>query len=260
MLQIVITPDDSFAGRNLTRFGVGERLALSVVDTTNPRATVPAIRWSASAGGTLTAGAGNAASFVCADLAATVTVRAEYARPQRNASPRPATFAVVAPGAHMIREPGTPLYHERGRCTAGFSGLTFFTPADVSFAGMVFREMETTAHANGYFAGFDGTRHPPSDRWLSVGSGNASTGCQLSVPDSIIMAPDDARHITLGPPFDNGRFDWNIPWKYKVGNGPERLLVTAVQTAISEPSGRCSIRKLDCGPFATMPGDPNSDL
>jgi hypothetical protein len=257
MLVGTITPDDNFAGRSTRDFGIGESIALGFRDddgtSTPARAQqLGGLRWElVSGGGTLAAYNNNGVGTLVAPAArGTVVLRLQrLSGPANRRTVATYTLNVVPPtDAQIVRDTSAPLYHRQNTCSVGFSGLVRFSPHNVSFRGLIFREGTCQARASGFFRRFDGLVHPNGDPF-EIGGGNQQTGCQLSVPDSVRMAPDltASPPITLGPPYETGDFLWEIPWYYRVGSGSETRFAVAHQHAIAEPSGRCSIEKKGSG-------------
>lgn len=263
-----LTPEDNFAGRSTRDFGIGETILLGFRDddgsSTPDRAQqLGGLRWElVSGGGTLAAYNNNGVGTYTAPATAGRVVL----RLQRQSGPGNRTIGtyplnIVAPsGARIVRDPSAPLYHRQNTCSVGFSGLVYLSPRNVSFRGLIVREGTCQARASGFFQRFDGRTHPAGDPNV-VGGGNAQTGCRLTDPDSVRMAPDltASPPITLGPPFGTGDFLWRIQWYYRVGSAPEVPFIVAEQHAIAEPSGRCSIEKLGSGLVPCDPGAANSD-
>lgn len=262
MISGVITADDNFPGRSATRFGVGELIWLSFTDRRHRTyQQIGGLRWVVlSGGGQLFAeGDMGLGHYVAPAGPCTVQLQLQHvAGPQRGTGPTYSLTIVAPTNAYMVREPGSPLYHRHNTCSVGFSGLVYFEPRDVSFYHVQFREGRAVARASGFFARFNNRQHPEGS-WEPIGTGNSATGCQLSVPDSVMMAPDPQQGITLGPPFSAGAFEWAIPWQYRVGNGPAMTFTTAIQRVESDSHGRCKIAKKGAGPFAANAADPSTD-
>src|SRR5262245_325979 len=263
-----LTPEDNFAGRSTRDFGIGESITLGFRDddgtSTPDRAQrLGGLRWElVSGGGTLAAYNNNGVGgYTAPATAGTVVLRLRrLSGPANRQTIGTYTLNVVAPrGASIVRDTSAPLYHLQNTCSVGFLGLIYLSPRNVSFRGLIVREGTCRANATGFFRCYDGLQHSPGDPNVA-GGGNLQTGCPLTDPDSVRMAPDHRRSppVTLGPPFDTGDFLWRIQWYYRVGSAPEVPFIVAEQHAIAEPSGRCRIEKLGSGLISASAADASS--
>jgi hypothetical protein len=151
-----VTPADSFGGRSLTKFGVGEELDLGF--STNPARTAASfggLNWGIKSGpATLVNNPGNGgtARVTMGETAGTVVLEL------RTVALAPVvlltkTLWVVEPtGAVMTRVVGSGISHTNGIANAGFTGLISLRPTDVSFYRCQFREGSATPVATGSLA------------------------------------------------------------------------------------------------------------
>jgi hypothetical protein len=260
MLHGVLTADDNFSGRSQTRFGLGELIYLSF--TANPARSARALgglRWFLVSGqGTLSShGNEGLGTFVAGASPGRVRLQLRIMSGPHAGSGPVVEFDVIAPSdAYMVREPGTPLFHAPNTCSVGFAGLTYFLPKDASFKNLQFREDTARAGCSGFFMILNNEIHPQGD-WFAIGTGNSATGCRLSVPDSVRLAPRE--HAPLTPPYRLGEFHWAIPWQYRLGNGPAVTFTTAHQHVTADAEGTATIQKKGAGPFTRRAGDPGTD-
>ena len=150
----------------------------------------------------------------------------------------------------MIRQPGTQIKHVQYTCSAGFLGISFLLPTDVSFSNLMQRETMCVASATGYYAGRNGQIHPSGD-WRGVLGGNIASGCQT----------DDSDRCYSGvgcEPYGDGDFLWPIPWQYRGDDLVSHVFVTAQQHITANTAGRCEISKLGAGPLGANALDPTT--
>ncbi len=251
------TPQDNFAGRSQTRFGVGEVVDLSY--TTQPAGVNINVLWSLNGPGTL---AGSV--FTAGDNEGAVTLQAEIANGPSKGQRREVSRNIVAPSAYMVKMIRTNIAHFQDMCSIGFLGEIYLTPKDVSFDNIQFRETDCPAAvAEGYFldiapkdangnpdTSHHATRDPVTGEYAAseVGPGNADRGSQV--------AGRDEAAFWGGPPFRAGHLVWHIPWEYRVVGLPTwRPFATAIQDMAASANGRATISKHGVGPFSKEAGD-----
>jgi hypothetical protein len=268
---VVITPVDNFAGRSMTRFGVGEELDLSFT-TVPPRtaASFGGLRWHIKSGpATLAAPvpADGTARLVMGERAGTVVLELRTVPVGGAAAEVKAlkTLWVVEPGsAVIVQEPGTGVYHRQNTASAGFFGLIRWRPTDVSFYRCDFREGSAPIRATGSLSvniatsapssassgqgqavrqeltNLAGARHPVMGSWIPMGRGHSVDGSEMQGHDDITSA-------TLNPPFAAGTFDWDIHWLFRVrGSRNEKVFHTATHSEVCTAAGQMTISKAGC--------------
>jgi outer membrane protein OmpA-like peptidoglycan-associated protein len=257
----VLTPDDNFAGRSTTRFGVGETIQLSFVSfPPRPAADFGGLEWHlASGGGALTAvTAVGTASYAAPAVAGAVRLElrvAGGATAGRVVSSHGLT--IVAPsGVRMIDIPATaPSFSPSGPIPstlwgAGFQANVFVDPKDVSFRGVVFGEGTVGSVISGSFLSvFAGPHHV--NTFGPGHGGNAVTGTQVSPPADGIFSGTRSPSTTLGPLKFCGDSDflWAIPWEFSVAGGPRTRFATANHHETSTTLCDATIEKGGAGPF-----------
>ena len=216
--------------RQRTRIGVGEQVTL----TATPSASYT---WSVVGGGTLSSTSGDSVVFTAGDRASTSTITA-----RRNGCTCIARFTVVEPsGAHQVQHDGT--LHESGTASAGFMGITYLEPRDVSFENIEVIEGECPATATGIRAGDNGKMHPRWPSRASVAGGTDATGSMVEGPNNSGGVYWDFVFTNVGALRGNGTFEWNIPWLFRVNGGAEKEFTRLLHRAVYEPSGRVTMSK-----------------
>lgn len=252
-LNIVSTPDDNFVGRSQSDVGVGEIVHLSFN-------TVPAGITAANAGGlkwrfqngtpnnrqTLgllrkPAALTDPENTGLADFFAPVRTHAADAAFQTSVevtvelmivsgpSIGPAaekTYRVHKPQAHMRRDAGQPLQHwnpppgNSPVASAGFFGVIFFTPKEVSFRELRWREGTGVMKAWGKCTdGEVGMRHRPTAFGDAVHGtitdGDSNSGCTVNQLDNV-RTGGSGGPIPFGasPTTPVGGKEWPIIWQY----------------------------------------------
>ena len=179
---VVVTPVDNFAGRSMTRFGVGEELDLSF--TTLPARTAASfggLQWAVKSGpGTLTAPVptDGTARLVMNETAGTVVLELRtLAGPGAPATVKVTkTLWVVKPSSSvMVQEPGTGITHQRNTASAGFYGLVQMRPTDVSFYRCEWREGSAPIRATGSLSVTIARTATNLREWRSKGGDAAGT-------------------------------------------------------------------------------------
>jgi outer membrane protein OmpA-like peptidoglycan-associated protein len=258
-----LTPHDNFAGRSLTRFGVGETVDLGFGSfPARPAADFGGLEWHLASGtGTLTgvtaAGTGTYTAPATASAERLELRVAAGATAGRVVSAHP--IAVVEPSAvNMTVVPGTaPDFAgviAAGTWGAGFHANVFVDPKDVSFQGVVFGEGTVAGAVTGSFlSGRAGLVHP-ANTFGPGHAGNAATGTPVSPPvDNIATAGGVAPTRAFGIDFCGvSTFLWAIPWEFSVAGGPRTPFAggfTANHRIVSSLLCTATIDKAGAGPF-----------
>src|SRR6185503_6436464 len=148
--------------------------------------------------------AGGVATYTAGPITAEVKLHLVRAQP----------FSVVMTKRLWVKAPTTvrmvrannTIRHTNGMAGAGFLAHMRLQPTGVSFSNIEVREGKFRGVASGSFAHENGREHQTGP-WLAVDAPNEVLGA-----DHIDSGDVDA-------PFVSGRFDWNIPWEYRVGGG-----------------------------------------
>jgi hypothetical protein len=164
------------------------------------------------------------------------------------------TKSIVTPtSGSYIERIGTNLWHVHDTWSVGFRGYAYLAPKYVSFTNIDMREGACNATATGWLSCYDGDPHPVGS-WVDVHDGNSTTGCLVGL--------DRAKTSVKAPPpdYDEGDFNWPIPWQYRFDVGdPSTTFTTANHHETSDPNGKATIEKQGAGPVWRVPSDPNSD-
>jgi outer membrane protein OmpA-like peptidoglycan-associated protein len=257
----VLTPADNFAGRSVTRFGVGETINLSFFSLPpRPAADFGGLDWVVAAGGgAITAPAtphDGTGTYTAPATAGGVTLELRVAggATAGRVVSRHAITIVAPTKVRMTEVPGTaPNFSPAGpipagRWGAGFRANIFIDPKDVSFRGVVFSEGTTTAIVTGSFLSVFGTFHTPGSP-VAGGGGNLATGTQLLGTDRIFTG---SRSPTLTFPTNvcgGSTFLWQIPWSFSVGGSTAPPFDTANQLHRSTLGCDAFVSKAGAGPF-----------
>jgi hypothetical protein len=250
-LNIVSTPADNFNNRSQTDLGVDERVVLDF--TTTPLGVTAAnaggLQWKFSGGEAAdrrTVGllhnpatqfapaiADGKARFIApfrthpdGDVLPSskeVTLQLSVVDgPSKGKGPE-RTYRIHKPNAHMIRAAGTQLHHwnQGGEVpSAGFYGQIYFTPKDVSFSTLRWREGAGAMKSSGALAGDEhGTIHATtvhvSAAHGTITGGNADNGCFVNQVDNVHSAGPSyvipAINVATAPV---GKKEWPITWEY----------------------------------------------
>jgi hypothetical protein len=232
------------ADRHRTRVGIGERVTL----TAAPSGTYT---WSVSGGGTLSATSGNAIVFTAGDRAASGTITAT-----NGSCTCTITLTVVEPnGAHQVQFGAT--LHTNGHASAGFRGITYLEPADVSFENIEVNEGNCNGVGTGFWASSTGDVHPAWPAWATVAGGSDATGSFVQGPNQTGPTYWDCVSTDAGAgPWTVGTFLWPIPWEFRVNGGPKKAFTTLNhQETLAGPSGQVTMSKGGVSVTA-MPADP----
>ena len=247
-----VTPEDNFAGRSKTQYGVGERLRLDF--TTNPLGATAAsfggLQWYIKNGkGTLVNEGGNngKAIYTCPENAEQGSITLELRTTGMPAAIKATrSFTIVAPNNVVIsRAPGTGTFHRQGIASSGFRGEIFLQPAGVSFRNLEIREGSAPSTGTGSMAqninGFKdigSIRHATMGTWVTIGGGSIATGCKADGIDEINAMPMD-------PPFAVGTFTWSIPWYYRIvgSHGTDRQFAFMHHQESVDAAGQMTMTK-----------------
>jgi len=232
-----LTPWDNFAGRSLTRFGVGEVIDLDFLSfpLTSP-ADFGGLEWHLASGGGALSGvtANGTATYTSPALASTVQLQLRVASgllAGRVISSR--TISIVEPSAlRQALVPGSfPNFAGWGNGTipagtwgVGFIANEFILPRDVSFQGVAFSEgtvaAVVTPSGSFLFAGRNGIMHPANSHGVGLG-GNITTGTPLTAQDGVWAWGGVTPRNVMGVSFcGNSHFLWSIPLFFSVSGGP----------------------------------------
>lgn len=250
-LQGILTPQDNFADRSQTRYGIAELIDLNY--ETTPALTTSQIgelTWEKVSGDGIISNIGSGTGvFTAADTPGTVGLKLTLNSGPSTPRGRTVTRQIIIPsGGYIRRKPGTTLGHTQGQCTVIFTGEAFLLPKTVSFSRIQFREGNGTGIGTGYFAPLDGSVHPEG-AIFAVTNCNRTTGC---------YAFEDLIGPTEGPPpFSVGDFLWPIEWQYLTADSPINFFI-ANHHQTSDATGRCTIEKAGAGPFAKNANAPSS--
>lgn len=244
----VLTPDDNFSGRSPIRFGIGEKITLGF--TSNPpgrtAASFGGLQWVVVSGpAEVKNDPGNVGTgrLICGGLAGAVVLELRTTTVPGTAKAKKRLEVVRPTDAVMERFPGTLTFHRKGKASAGFLGMIFLRPADVSFGNTEFREGAAPYEATGCFKmaeveldEIEDVIHPVRGKWSTVSRGSAK--------GSAVNTPDRVRSHTLSPPFTEGTFTWNIPWLCRVkGGGDEFRIAVATHHHSVDAAGTMTITK-----------------
>jgi hypothetical protein len=252
----VLTPQDDFAGRSKSSFGVGEIIDLSFKSKPSvTAASLGGLQWEVTAGpATVISALDGTGTLTCGDTPGAVSLALKVATGVDIGTVKATrTLTVVAPAdGKMSQVPGTGLRHTHGKAGVAFTGEITLRPKTVSFQWVQMREGGVPAVASGSFAHWNGLAHAVGG-WVTIGAGNAATGSRVN-------ATDDIDSGDLDPPFDKGDFLWTIPWEFQVGGGPATPFTTAPHHATSDKKGLATISKKGSGTFKRKANDPTSTV
>jgi GT2 family glycosyltransferase len=227
--------------RDRTRVGVGEQVVLTV-------APGPA-NWSVIGQGTVNPPSGTSITFTAADRGGNATVTATV-----GASRCTITFTVVEPsGVIMQRHPGSGIQHTVNRPDSGLRTDIFFTPADVSFQNIQWRELDVPAIATGVYAPFNGVGHHPNPNPLTVDGVVPGLGSKANGIDTVYSGDPGTP-----PPFAPGSITFNIPYVFNVGAGAFRQFTTVVQQSTLAADGITLTSSKAGASIAIRVSDPTS--
>jgi hypothetical protein len=149
-------------------------------------------------------------------------------------------IVVHCPQAVTVEDRAQPRIHEQGKPSAGFRGLVYLRPTNVSFRTLEWHEGQAKATVGsddpgnpGYFVFDQGKEHAPSGLDLSnlsntrpftpgISGGDITSGCRVDQIDRIYSGfnsdyPNNSTNRkNLGRPTNvNSWMRWEIPWEYK---------------------------------------------
>ena len=240
----VLTPQDDFAGRSHSKFGVGERVDLSF--KTRPvtsAATLGGLKWELSSGmANVVAANDGTGTLTCSGAPGDVSLELKVVGGTGAGTVKDTVkISVIAPdNCLMQRKPGTGIKHFHGQAGVGFLGEAFMRPKNVSFHWVEWREGTAPSVATGSFAHWNGIPHALGG-WMAIGPGNSSKGSKVNMQDDVFTGALDA-------PFAAGDFKWNIGWEYQVGGSGATEFTKAVHHGTSDKKGRATIEKKGGGP------------
>jgi hypothetical protein len=248
---IVITPDDNFNGRSLTKLGVGETGSLGAT----AGAPMP-LTWARPTGTALSlttiAPTTGTARFTAGDVYGQVTLTLS----DQNNNSVTCNITVIPPsGVTYVQYPtNMTILHQQGLASCGFYGQASLQPTDVSFKNMSYGEDTCIAHTGGWYTNKNpkpaGLVHP-ADGPIPVGGGDINAGC-------VVTESDKATGVAVPPPnLAVGWFTWAIPQRYKVGTGAWHDIIVSGNTIFTfthrvdlDATGKVTIQKGGVGPFS----------
>jgi outer membrane protein OmpA-like peptidoglycan-associated protein len=232
------TPDDDFAGRSHSRFGVDELINLSFTSLpSRPAADFGGLRWSiVSGGGTLfLPNVDGTAIYRAPDRAATVRFELRVASgPTAGRVVASPIITIIEPDSVRMRAvagtspgfmPGGTI--PVGRWGAGFLADVFVGPNDVSFLGVTFGEGVIAAVVTppgSFLSPVHGRLHG-QNTFGDAGPGNISTGTPMASQDQVSIRSTGTQLIPTGTvaglPTCGIASDLNfaIPWEFSVSGG-----------------------------------------
>ncbi len=247
-VSIQLIPAVNLANRVAGSFGIGEVINLSCV----VKPAVPGlpgipggIIYKVTKGsGIISAAAPLAATaqFTAAGKAEDVAISA-YGANDPNKVLATAGFRVLVPNGLKFVQTGA-IIHTQGAADCGFTGAIYLQPAGVSYQALQVREGEFKGKGTGYYKSQDNMLHPASNAALSIVSGNRVQGM-----DTIYSGIQQ-------PPYSAGKFEWHIPWQYRLGNGDWVTFEYANHVEEITALGAVSIGKFNAGPFTKKVSDP----
>ena len=227
--------------RARTRVGVGERVTLTF--------SLGAASWTITGAGTLSGTSGSSVTFTAGDRNGTATITATG-----GGCTASITLTVVEPSGAYQRQYGATL-HNAGSCSAGFEGVTFLTPLDVSFENIEVHEgvCNSTAHGSFVTAGWDNLAHP-SWAFVPCDGGTDATGSKVLGPN--FDGTEHYDHIFSGQlPADcaAGDFTWVIPWEFRVAGGTPKVFTHLTHFAVADGARKMTMSKGGVTVDATEP-------
>lgn len=260
-LHITEAFGDNFAGRSTTELGVCENVDLAFTTTPAGLTAVQlgGLRWqfkdNAATNLRQRGGFFTAAGAVNAAVDGTARFRAPFAtHPADQMVPSYSdvtielclvaglsqgkgpskSYRIYKPMAHMTQQGGSAAHHWNPGApnaelpSAGFTGVFHFTPKNVSFSNIGFREGTGNMQSDGVSAGDEqGIAHAATPVILALGAGNLATGCQVAAsdnihsaagtynPTSLLTTNGGTRPVgSLSPTTRVGGKRWPITWEY----------------------------------------------
>ena len=234
-------PNDDFAGRSHSRFGVDELIFLSFTSLpSRPAADFGGLEWNLiSGGGSLSmVSSGGTAVYRAPDRVSTVSFELRVAAgPTAGRVVASPIISIVEPDSVRLQAvPGTAPSFAKGGGTippgiwgAGFLADVFIGPNDVSFLGVIFGEGVTTAvvtPTGSFLSPLQGAVHN-RNTFGPGGSGNLTTGTPISPPrdqvtlkgSATVLVPTGTTSsglLTCGP---SSAVNFALPWEFSVPGG-----------------------------------------
>lgn len=258
-LNITATIRDNFAGRSATALGVCEEVDLGFTTTPLGLTAVQlgGLRWQfkdAAPTNLRSRGAFfNPAGQVNAPIDGTALYRAPYAThaagtlapthsdvtiqlcllagPSQGKGPKK-SYRIHKPQAHMTQQAGSAAHHFNTGGnefpSAGFTGVFHFTPKNVSFREIGFREGVGNMQSDGVCAGDEaGLAHTATPVIFAIGNGDSGTGCRPTggVSDNVhsaastydptaLLVANGGTRTALSHMTRVGGKRWPIVWEY----------------------------------------------
>ena len=222
-----IIPDDNFTDRSLAKLGVGETgtkpakgLGVELAVNTTLNALKP-LTWAKTAGFTFYIGEKDTdtgtASFAAGRFFEDVTLTLTDKFGNQVAYP----ISVVPPnGVHQVK--AAEGKYPPNACGAYMALYSYLLPKDVSFWKI--EVAEDMCEGVGRESQAYRTREP-HPAWMTtagVSQGNLATGCLVEGPTPAgaygTVHPYDFVNMSDRLDIGSGTFEWNIPWKYRVGS------------------------------------------
>jgi hypothetical protein len=239
--SVVLTPFDKFSGHSKVRFGVGEEVKVDVTETP-PSNPAPSLEWSVKSGSAAVhngkvAGQG---TLKCGNKPGAVVLELRNTKDKSLVATQ--RLEVVAPTGAQFKHKPINVAHG-----AGFQGEIYLEPTDVSFKWVEMREGEAPYEGTGCFAKVKladdelaksyAVVHPVMGSWVK---------CQGGASKNKMIGSDKVTSAIPADYGDGGRFQWKIPWFYRVHgvNGEFRFL-TAVHQETVDKTGKMTISKLN---------------
>jgi hypothetical protein len=158
----------------------------------------------------------------------------------------------------MEQAAGTNIKHTNGRPDCGFLASMFLLPTDVSFENIDVRELNSSAHATGFYKPFDGITHQPASQahstWFTVSPPVGEKGSSPNLQDNIYSGDPGG-----GPPWVVGVLTFPITWEFKVGSGVPKAFPALQQRHTVDTAGKCTSSKAGESK-SRVPSDPTSDF
>jgi len=245
--KISVIPEDNFAGRDLKRFGAGERINLSLPQKIGlEKEQANQLRWVCRDGsGYFLNNCGGEAIYVAGskqELAILSLVNIKNPKSHEVLIEQEIDTAVPN-DARMERQDGSHIMHQYDTFSAGFKGEIYLLP-NVSYSELLFREGSAPGVGTGWFSDDTGDQHPVGD--------------PITIHNNKVNGVDTVSTGIKHAPYAEGTFDWPIPWEYKEGGSPWEPFTIANHAEVSDGTGRASIEKKGAGPFTKDLDAPTS--
>jgi len=252
-LQPAFSPEDFFAGRSLSQYGLGEVIYLSFsAIPAVPASNIGGLQWFLNSGsGALTSATNGTGTFTCGATPGSPDLELTVVSGPSAGQSVPANISVIAPSnAYAVRVSG--IEHQQNWVSIGIQLEAYYLPKTVSFGNLQWKESDVAAStATGFFLdsrnGLPDTNHHAATAWLGADSGDADLGTFIGMKDT---AEFDLPHWDNG-----GTLVWPIPWNYRVVmpggtvSSPCQF-TTATQSMSGDQYGTATISKKGIGPFS----------